>query len=89
MDEPLATPRCAYSLVWLLRPPSRRGASVEASGGEMGGYRFCSKLHGARGLCFPTPKNPALPWSPFGRILIFFNDFYSVEKRVTRSREWR
>ena len=49
MDKPLATPRCAYSLVWLLRPPSRRGASVEASGGEMGGYRFCSKSHHPRG----------------------------------------
>ena len=48
MDEPLATPRCAYSFLWLLRPPSCRGASVEASGGEMGGYRFCSKPHHPR-----------------------------------------
>ena len=29
-----------------------------------------------------------LPQAPFGRILIFFSDFCSVEKRVTRSREW-
>ena len=28
MDKPLATPRCAYCLVWLLRPPSRRVAGV-------------------------------------------------------------
>ena len=63
----------------------------EVAGRRVGrwvGCRFRSKSHCARGLCFPTQKNPALPWSPFGRILIFFNDFCSVEKRVTRSREW-
>ena len=33
-------------------------------------------------------KNFDLPQAPFRRILIFFSDFFSVEKRVTRSREW-
>ena len=32
---------------------------------------------------------PTLPRALFGRISIFFNVFYSVEKRVTRSRELR
>jgi hypothetical protein len=48
MDEPLASPRWAYAFVWLLRPTSRRGAGVEASGGEVVGCRFCSKSHCAQ-----------------------------------------
>lgn len=74
MDEPLVTPRCAYSLVWLLRPPSRRGAGVEASGGEMGGYRFCSKSHGAR----RAGKNSD---TPTGTIRAYLNIFQRFLQR--------
>ena len=89
MDEPLASLRWAYAFVWLLRPTSRRGAGVEASGGEVVGCRFCSKSHCAQTARAGPEKIATLPRSPFGRTIIFFNDFYSVEKRVTRSRERR
>ena len=75
MDEPLATPRYAYSLVWLLRPPSRRGAGVEASGGEMGGYRFCSKSHGAR------PGREKNSDTPTGTIRAYLNIFQRFLQR--------
>ena len=51
--------------------------------------RFAQSRITCAARVFPAKNIPRLPWSPFGRTIIFFNDFYSVEKRVTRSREWR
>ena len=88
MVEALASTRSAYALALLLTralPRREQGGSLWWA---VHGSPLCSKSHCARGPCFSTKKNSTLPQAPFGRILIFFSDFCSVEKRVTRSREW-
>ena len=62
-------------------------------GGRQGGRwmaRHFARNHTTRAAHdFPPTKIPTLPRSPFGRTIMFFNDFYSVEKHVMRSRERR
>ena len=88
MVEALASTRSAYALALLLTwalPQREQGGSLWWA---VDGSPLCSNSHCARGPCFSTKKNSTLPQAPFGRISIFFSDFCSVEKRVTRSREW-
>ena len=86
MNEPLATPCVAY-------PICMAAYAAPASWGRRRGER--GRGGGVPLLLEITLRAPGgekmltLPWASFGRILIFFNDFYSVEKRVTRPREWR
>ena len=78
MDEPLTSPRWAYAFVWLLRPTSRRGAGVEASGGEVVGCRFWSKSHGAMHGARQAEKNTD---TPVGTIRAYLNIFQRFLQR--------
>ena len=88
MVEALATTRPAYALAWWLTRALPQREQVGLLWWVVGGSPLCSKSRCAVGPCFSTEKISTLPQAPFGRILIFFSDFCSVEKRVTRSREW-
>ena len=89
MDEPLAISRSAYALARLLTRDPCRWDGRGCHGRPVGSCPFSRKIATRFAHANSYVDAPTLPRALFGRISIFFNVFYSVEKRVTRSRELR